>query len=617
MVSFASALLLAFDAAATPLPPPETPLPVPPPSLMDATVSATASGLMPAQETAKKAAETLGEEASRELKSQVEAQKKKIDDQASAIEKSFDAAAASEKARLDSSLKSMGKSLERRVESEYLRLEQEVSKKVEETSSKGNDSITEEERATKLKAELDLPLASASQNVKQQIIGMQEKIQEQSSAGSERLSKRVNSMQPELERRADTAKKSLDEQVSVLESELNAKAMSKIDQNVESETRAAVEAVTKIEKALEAEVEDGKRILDEQVEKKKQVMKNKVASESVESRRLIGKFLDQYASVRVDGNTENTYWVFGPELPYVGQIRVPRKETSDVEVIIGGFIAGSFVELSLALMLHPLDTLKTRLQRGSQASQPANRNIYLQRLFDGLGPVLATVPALSTFWAVKDVVRRQLITTVQPLIPLPVLSDILATSVAAACGEAAYIAVKTPGQVLKTQQQVAAVDEEAGDILQVAWPEDLGEASLRSFPVLATVDVPQVGIRTGLFVALHDSNLYNGPGSEILLFTIASTAAAFMCTPLDVARTQLLLSRRGVEDLPATLASIGTREGFEGLTAGWLPRLLWNGVTVGLVLGLCRLQYEDARTLVLVEVLDRLQEIIQPIFAQV
>jgi len=267
-------------------------------------------------------------------------------------------------------------------------------------------------------------------------------------------------------------------------------------------------------------------------------------------------------------------------------------------------------------MLHPLDTLKTRLQRGSQASQPANRNIYLQRLFDGLGPVLATVPALSTFWAVKDVVRRQLITTVQPLIPLPVLSDILATSVAAACGEAAYIAVKTPGQVLKTQQQVAAVDEEAGDILQVAWPEDLGEASLRSFPVLATVDVPQVGIRTGLFVALHDSNLYNGPGSEILLFTIASTAAAFMCTPLDVARTQLLLSRRGVEDLPATLASIGTREGFEGLTAGWLPRLLWNGVTVGLVLGLCRLQYEDARTLVLVEVLDRFQETIQPFSAQ-
>jgi len=354
---------------------------------------------------------------------------------------------------------------------------------------------------------------------------------------------------------------------------------------------------------------------DEQVAKKKQDLKNKVASQSVESRRTIGKFLDQFATVRVDGNTENTYWVFGPQLPYVGQIRVPRKETSDVEVIIGGFIAGSFVELSLALVLHPLDTLKTRLQRGNQATQPANSDVYLQRLFDGLSPVLATVPALSTFWAVKDVVRRQLIGFVQPLIPLPVLSDILATSLAAACGEAAYIAVKTPGQVLKTQQQVAAVDDEAGT--PEACPEDLGEASLRSFPVLATVDVPQVGIRTGLFVALHDSNLYNGPGSEILLFAIASAVAAFMCTPLDVARTQLLLSRQGVEALPATLVSIGEREGFEGLTAGWLPRLLWNGVTVGLVLGLCRLQYEDARTLVLVEVLDRFQETIQPLFVQI
>lgn len=118
------------------------------------------------------------------------------------------------------------------------------------------------------------------------------------------------------------------------------------------------------------------------------------------------------------------------------------------------------------------------------------------------------------------------------------------------------------------------------------------EESLRSFPILCTVDVPQVAVRTFLFVCLHDSTAVpEGAGSDILVFSIASALSSLLCTPLDVTRTQLILSRQGVERFSLTLREISERDGLPGLMAGWLPRLLWNGLIVGLVLGFCRPQH--------------------------
>jgi len=331
---------------------------------------------------------------------------------------------------------------------------------------------------------------------------------------------------------------------------------------------------------------------------------------------LFGPFLDRWATVTVDSDTENEYWELGP-------FRFLRKETSVLEVVISGFLAGFLVELSNALLLHPLDTLKTRLQTG-QSLLPPDPSLLYERLYDGFIPVLATVPALSVFWAVKDVVRRSLIGMVKATLPLPA-ADILSSTLASACGEAAYVAVKTPGQVLKIEQQTAVFDE---DRLRQRYSEQdlsytsktflwdfgrLWEESLRSFPILCTVDVPQVALRTALFVSLHDSGSFpSGAGSDILAFTMASAIASVVCTPLDVARTQLVLSGKGIQRLPATLWDIHESQGVAGLLAGWLPRLLWNGLIVGAVLGLCRLQYEDARAIFLVDVLDRFETVVQP-----
>lgn len=338
---------------------------------------------------------------------------------------------------------------------------------------------------------------------------------------------------------------------------------------------------------------------------------------------LMAPVLDKIAAVKVDGDTEDEYWVFD-KIPFSGQFRILRKETTALEIILSGFVAGFLVELTNALLLHPIDTFKTRLQ-SSAGLAVRNPALLYQRLYDGLVPVLATVPALSIFWAVKDIVRKTLIVFIRAKLPSPV-ADVISSTFASACGEAAYVAVKTPGEVLKINQQAALLDE---DSLRQRYSEEdnsytsrsfqfnpyfILEESLRSFPILCTVEVPQVAVRTAIFVALHDSSAFpSGAGSDILVFTIASAVASLLCTPLDVARTQLVLRREGVQNLSTTLQNIGEREGISGLMAGWLPRLLWNGLIVGSILGLCRLQYEDARAFFMVGVLDKFENIVQPV----
>ena len=77
----------------------------------------------------------------------------------------------------------------------------------------------------------------------------------------------------------------------------------------------------------------------------------------------VAPLLDKIAVVKVDSDTEDEYWVFD-KWPFLGQLYVLRKQTTALEIVLSGFVAGCLVELTNALLLHPIDTLKTRLQRG-------------------------------------------------------------------------------------------------------------------------------------------------------------------------------------------------------------------------------------------------------------
>merc|ERR1712190_212990 len=99
--------------------------------------------------------------------------------------------------------------------------------------------------------------------------------------------------------------------------------------------------------------------------------------------------------------------------------------------------------------------VKTRLQ--ANPKKALKQYPTLDRLYDGFGPVALTVPALSVFWATKDVVRTSILGAVkQGGVPFPVL-DTFATGLGSILGESLYWTIKAPSEVLKTQLQAAAM----------------------------------------------------------------------------------------------------------------------------------------------------------------
>ena len=91
-----------------------------------------------------------------------------------------------------------------------------------------------------------------------------------------------------------------------------------------------------------------------------------------------------------------------------------------------------------------------------------------------------------------------------------------------------------------------------------------------------------------------------------MLYIVASLVANGLATPLEVVRTRLLLQRSangfgstqysGIID---ALTTIYEEEGVEALFLGLQVRLLWNGVWLGVILGLQRAAYIDVRSLFL------------------
>lgn len=317
--------------------------------------------------------------------------------------------------------------------------------------------------------------------------------------------------------------------------------------------------------------------------------------------------LDSFAEVRIDDNTENEVWVL-KGIPCVESYQVVRKNTSLLEIAVGGLAAGSVVEFIAAFLCHPFDTVTTRLQ--ADPKRALRKYPTFKGLYDGFGPVALTVPLLAVFWATRDAVRKSIVVVVReggfglPSLPL------YATTIASIAGESVYWLIKAPSQVLKTQQQVQRV--EGADIPAVnEMPGDLIRKGIEAWPVLALVDVPYVGLRVGFFLALQDSGMVPpGAGEDALLYTVANVIAVMLTTPLDVVRTQMLLRGKPLQELPVVVQEIYDESGIFGFVAGWSPRLLYNGIIVGIIWGFVRQGYADVRARFFLEVLDKMEKVL-------
>ncbi|EOD13389.1 hypothetical protein EMIHUDRAFT_246879 [Emiliania huxleyi CCMP1516] len=260
----------------------------------------------------------------------------------------------------------------------------------------------------------------------------------------------------------------------------------------------------------------------------------------------------------------NGYLVFkdAAASPKLQRFRFTGRVSSDLEVAQAGLLAGIAVEA------RQQSAQSRALRREDLATALSVLNLNATGLDAAL---LTSAPQGAVFWAVKDVVRREMLArlgitagsgtlflqyftpqyTSPP--PLPAWAVALgldwraiATLVAVAAGEVAYWLVRAPTEVQKTRAQLSAL----------------------------------------------------------------------------VVRTRLLLQRSGSSatqyaGITDALATIYREEGAAALFRGLPVRLAWNGLWVGAILGVQRAYYADAQTFFLTVVGEAAEALARPLRSSV
>eukprot|EP00850_Spirogloea_muscicola_P003988 SM000016S01976 [mRNA] locus=s16:987099:989960:+ [translate_table: standard] len=271
-----------------------------------------------------------------------------------------------------------------------------------------------------------------------------------------------------------------------------------------------------------------------------------------------------------------------------------------------GALAGAFGET----IMHPVDTLKTRIQTGGsrlprgqlmEAFKAVQAVDGIKGLYRGVGPALTGSLVTGAFYfGFIDISREMLAGAHQPLI------GPLSHFAAGATGETLSSLVFVPCEVVKQRMQLQGShhgwEQATLTSLNKTYPyyrstwhafttiarqEGIHGLFAGYFSTLAR-DVPFAGLQIMLyevFKGLHARNEGYGRwlGSKSSLveeFVIGGTAggiSAVVTTPLDVVKTRLQVqgSPPKYKGWLDAFATIGREEGVRGLLKGYQARLTW------------------------------------------
>lgn len=234
------------------------------------------------------------------------------------------------------------------------------------------------------------------------------------------------------------------------------------------------------------------------------------------------------------------------------------------------------------LALYPLDTIKTRLQsadgfRGSGGF----RGVY-----SGLGSVLlGSAPGAALFFVTYETAKHSLLNGTSA-------GGTLSHMAAAAVGEMAACLVRVPCEVVKQRSQAGR-----GSVLAVARALLAAEGPWGFYRGLSTTVFREVPFSLIQFPLWEQLKVWamKDTGQQLELWksaacgAVAGSIAAFATTPLDVAKTRIMLARHQSETARggtlAALRSVYGSNGISGLFAGAVPRVMWISLGGAVFLG--------------------------------
>lgn len=200
---------------------------------------------------------------------------------------------------------------------------------------------------------------------------------------------------------------------------------------------------------------------------------------------------------------------------------------SSSTIFANGFISGASINAAKNLILHPIETVKTRLDVGESAG-------LFRDLYAGIVPgLVGGVPAAALFFGTKDLCRQ----TLRNIGLSPSVSTLLAVMLA----QFPYWLIRNPSEVLKTRRRTTG----SATItlpLTANQIKDLYSGLTNNLLYALPSDWLKF-----LFYEFFSTQLFHVEEGAVISAQIAITCGALaalvaetICTPLDVARNRIM-----------------------------------------------------------------------------
>ena len=259
---------------------------------------------------------------------------------------------------------------------------------------------------------------------------------------------------------------------------------------------------------------------------------------------------------------------------------------------LSGLLAGGVSRTAKLFVLHPIDTVKTRVQ--VTPGKYPSRAALLKDLYDGiLPPLVAGTPGSALFFGVKDYVQG----AARASEAMAAVDPRVVTAAAVAVANVPYWLLQTPAEAVKTRLQARGRDASGGDAgAQAAAVEapptlsdrarDLYAGYTSNLAYAFPVDVIKFLVYDEIKRRAKERNGGRAlsPLTAALCGSAASSFAQAVTTPLDVVRTRVMLagSDAKTSDVLASMREMVDDEGAGVLMAG-LPQRVARGMLGGAV----------------------------------
>lgn len=235
-------------------------------------------------------------------------------------------------------------------------------------------------------------------------------------------------------------------------------------------------------------------------------------------------------------------------------------------------LAGGCAGVSVDVSLFPIDTIKTRCQDSRGFFKAGG----FSGIYRGLGAAaLGSAPGAALFFSTYE--------TVKPLARKVFGEDrpVAVQGFAASTGECMACLVRVPTEVVKQRMQAGQYGSLREAASKISSAEGIG-GFYRGYLTTVTREIPFALIQFPLWERMKkEIATWQGRPTDAwqgaLCGSISGAFAAAVTTPLDVAKTRIMLGQSDA-GFVGTIANVYKNEGLRKCFAGVEPRTFWIGL---------------------------------------